>query len=262
MAPSARTAAALRSGAVLLVRAGRGVRLTREGQALAARGEEVLGMMDRAEREVTAMARAEAGRVLLAAFPSAVASLVPRVLAVLAERNPGLAVELVDAEPPEALEALSRGRVDAALTFSYSDVPDAPEGTTAVHLLDDPLYLVTGPGGVTDIAEGAGCRWVTGCERCHQELAALCRAAGFEPDVAYASDDYVAVQALVAAGIGSTVLPGMALRAYRHPDVEVRPLDGEFRHVGVVADGARPRPAVVDALVRACRHAARAVTDS
>lgn len=90
------------TGAVLLTRAGRGVRLTREGRALAARGEEILGLMDRAEREIGAMARAEAGRVRLAAFPSAVASLVPGVLALLRERHPGLVVELVDAEPPEA----------------------------------------------------------------------------------------------------------------------------------------------------------------
>ncbi|MCP6391179.1 LysR substrate-binding domain-containing protein, partial [Klebsiella pneumoniae] len=75
---------------------------------------------------------------------------------------------------------------------------DASEGLQAEHLLDDVLYLVTHPGGITRIADGAQCRWVTGCARCREELLAVGRANGFTPETAYASDDYVAVQALVA----------------------------------------------------------------
>ena len=244
------------TGAVLLTRAGRGVRLTEEGRALAVRGQEVLDLLDRTEREVVSMACAEAGRVRLAAFPSAVASLVPGVLDVVGQRYPGLEVELVDAEPPEALDALRRGRVDAALSFSYVD-DDAGEGLQSEHLLDDVLYLVTHPGGITRIADGAQCRWVTGCARCHEELIAVGRANGFTPETAYASDDYVAVQALVAAGVGAALLPGMALSAYRHEGVQVRPLAREQRRVEVVTRAERPRPLAIDVLVEACRAAAR-----
>ena len=244
------------TGAVLLTRAGRGVRLTEEGRALAVRGQEVLDLLERTEREVVSMARAEAGRVRLAAFPSAVASLVPGVLDVVGQRYPGLEVELVDAEPPEALDALRRGRVDAALSFSYID-DDAGEGLQAEHLLDDVLYLVTRPGGITRIADGAQCRWVTGCARCHEELIAVGRANGFTPETAYASDDYVAVQALVAAGVGAALLPGMALSAYRHEGVQVRPLAREQRRVEVVTRAEQPRPLAIDVLVEACRAAAR-----
>ena len=247
------------TGAVLLTRAGRGVRLTEEGRALAARGQEVLDLLDRTEREVVSMARAEAGRVRLAAFPSAVASLVPGVLDVVGQRYPGLEVELVDAEPPEALDALRRGRVDAALSFSYID-DDAGEGLQAEHLLDDVLYLVTHPGGITRIADGAQCRWVTGCARCHEELIAVGRANGFTPETAYASDDYVAVQALVAAGVGAALLPGMALSAYRHEGVQVRPLAREQRCVEVVTRAEQPRPLAIDVLVEACRTAARSTS--
>ena len=244
------------TGAVLLTRAGRGVRLTEEGRALAVRGQEVLDLLERTEREVVSMARAEAGRVRLAAFPSAVASLVPRVLDVVGRQYPGLEVELVDAEPPEALDALRRGRVDAALSFSYID-DDAGEGLESVHLLDDVLYLVTHPDGITHIADGAQCRWVTGCARCHEELIAVGRANGFTPETAYASDDYVAVQALVAAGVGAALLPGMALSAYRHEGVQVWPLAREQRRVEVVARAERPRPLAIDVLVEACRTAGR-----
>lgn len=244
------------TGAVLLTRAGRGVRLTEEGRVLAARGQEILDLLDRTEREAISMARAEAGRVRLAAFPSAVASLVPGVLDVVGRQHPGLEVELVDAEPPEALDALRRGRVDAALSFSYVD-DDAGEGLQAVHLLDDVLYLVSHPGGITCVADGARCRWVTGCARCREELIAVGSANGFAPETAYASDDYVAVQALVAAGVGAALLPGMALSAYRHEGVQVRPLTREHRRVEVVTRAERPRPLAVDVLVEACRTAAR-----
>nr|WP_315545985.1 LysR family transcriptional regulator [Actinomyces oris] len=243
------------TGAVLLTRAGRGVRLTEEGRALAVRGQEVLDLLERTEREVVSMARAEAGRVRLAAFPSAVASLVPGVLDVVGRQYPGLEVELVDAEPPEALDALRRGRVDAALSFSYVD-DDAGEGLQAECLLDDVLYLVTHPGGITRIADGAQCRWVTGCARCREELLAVGRANGFTPETAYASDDYVAVQALVAAGVGAALLPGMALSAYRHEGVQVRPLAREQRRVEVVTRAERPRPLAIDVLVEACQAAA------
>lgn len=244
------------TGAVLLTRAGRGVRLTEEGRALATRGQEVLDLLDRTEREAVSMAHAEAGRVRLAAFPSAVASLVPGVLDAVGHDYPGLEVELVDAEPPEALDALRRGRVDAALSFSYTD-DDAGESLQTVHLLDDVLYLVTHPGGITRIADGARCRWVTGCARCREELIAVGRANGFTPETAYASDDYVAVQALVASGVGAALLPGMALSAYRHKGVEVRPLVREHRRVEVVTRVERPRPLAIDVLVEACRMAAR-----
>ena len=83
------------------------------------------------------------------------------------------------------------------------------------------------------------------------------RANGFAPETAYASDDYVAVQALVAAGVGAALLPGMALSAYRHEGVQVRPLTREHRRVEVVTRAERPRPLAVDVLVEACRTAAR-----
>ena len=244
------------TGAVLLTRAGRGVRLTEEGRALAARGREVIDLLERTEREAVAMAHAEEGRILLAAFPSAVASLVPGILAVVSRRHPGLEIELVDAEPPEALDSLRRGRVDAALSFSYID-DDAGEDLETVRLLDDVLYLVTHRGGIENIADGAQCRWVTGCARCHEELIAVGRVNGFSPETAYASDDYVAVQALVAAGVGAALLPGMALSAYRHRAVRVRPLAEEHRRIEIVTRAERPRPAVIDVLVEACREAVR-----
>lgn len=248
------------TGAVLLQRVGRGVRLTPEGVLLARRGEEVLGLLARAEAELTAATSLQAGRVRLAAFPSGAATLVPDALALLAGRHPGIELELTEAEPPEAHELLRAGTVDLALTFAYPDQPE-PEQITSVPVLDDPLHLVTpdsdAPGdGPVELAAWAEHPWVAGCERCRRELLALCAEAGFIPAIAFASDDYVAVQSLVAAGLGVTVLPGLALRAHQHRGVATRRL-AAHRRIQLSTYGAPPRPAAVDAVAAALTEVAR-----
>lgn len=251
------------TGSVLLQRVGRGIRLTPEGELLARRGEEVLGLLARAEAELTAATSLQAGRVRLAAFPSGAATLVPAALALLASRHPGVALELTEAEPPEAHELLRAGTVDLALTFAYPDQPE-PEQITSTPVLEDPLHLVEptsaaaadgSPRGPVDLASYADRSWVTGCERCRRELLALCADAGFTPRIAFASDDYVAVQSLVAAGLGVTVLPGLALRAHQHPDVAPRALPAH-RRIQLSTYGAPPRPAAVDAVAAALAEVA------
>jgi len=240
------------TGSVLLQRVGRGLRLTPDGERLARRGEEILALLSRAEAELTASTSLQAGQVRLAAFPSAAATLVPAAVALLSARHPGLGLDLVEAEPPEAAALLRAGTADIALTFAYPEQSE-PDGVTTVTVHEDPLYLVApstlDPGdGPVDLSRFADTRWVTGCERCRSELLALCADAGFEPRIAFASDDYVAVQSLVASGLGVTVLPGLALRAHRNPDVVRRPVPGAARRIQVTTYGAPPHPASVDAV--------------
>src|SRR5213075_724641 len=78
------------TGAQLLQRVGRGVRLTPAGQLLAARAAEILGRLDAADAELSAHVGLNAGRVRLAGFSSAIGSLVPRAAATLALNHPGL----------------------------------------------------------------------------------------------------------------------------------------------------------------------------
>lgn len=238
------------TGSVLLQRVGRGVRLTPDGERLARRGEEILALLARAEAELAASTSLQAGRIRLAAFPSAAATVVPAAVALLLERHPGLGLDLVEAEPPEAAAMLRAGTADLALTFVYPGQSE-PDGVTVATVHEDPLYLVAPRGvdlgsGRFDLTRFAGTRWVAGCERCQSELLALCSAAGFAPDIAFASDDYVAVQSLVASGLGVALLPGLALRAHRNPDVVRRAIPGVTRRIQVTTYGAPPHPAAVD----------------
>ncbi len=240
------------TGSVLLQRVGRGLRLTPEGDRLARRGEEVLALLGRAEAELAAATSLQAGRIRLAAFPSGAATVVPRAVALLGERHPGLVLELAEAEPPEAAAMLRAGEVDVALTFAYPDQPD-PAEITSTRVLADPLYLVSATPAAEplDLAACADARWITGCERCRRELLALCARAGFDPEIGFASDDYVAVQALVAGGFGITVLPGLALAAHEHPGVVRQQIPGAARAVQVSTYGAPPHPPAVEAVALA-----------
>ena len=257
------------TGALLTQRAGRGVRLTDAGRLLAERAEEILGRLDAAENELAAHVGLRAGRVRLAAFPSALSTLVPMAAARLEAENPGVDLTLAEAEPPEALRMLRAGYVDVALVFRHyqdgatvSPPGDTEEGTRSRLLLDDPIHLVTraaaGPDGRTpspagepplppwpDLADYAEYRWIGGCERCRGYLVWQCELAGFSPKISFTTDDFVAVQALVAAGLGITTLPGLALRAARHPGIQATPLPGSHRQVLAVTYGEAPeQPAV------------------
>lgn len=235
---------------VLVQRVGRGVRLTAEGRALAHRAEEILALSHRAEEELQLAAGLRAGRVRLAAFPSAAATLVPPALAALRDSAPGVAIELVEAEPPDAIELLRAGRVDLAITFTYDDT-DA-ELLSADTVLTDHLYLIE-PAGERPRTAGRALRahrhtaWVAGCERCRAQLVELCAGSGYEPEISFATDDYLAVQALVARGSLVSILPGLALAVHQHPGVRVTRLPAT-RRVQVVTYGAPPRPRTVNAV--------------
>jgi DNA-binding transcriptional LysR family regulator len=256
------------TGARLLQRAGRGVRLTDAGRLLAERAEEIIGRLDAAEAELAAHVGLREGRVRLAAFPSALGTIVPAAAARLEAENPGMDLNLTEAEPPEALRMLRAGYVDVALVFQHYQAgtdPEppspSPEGTRGRLLLDEPVHLVTAAGpangaGRPELADYAGHRWIAGCERCRSYLIRQCALAGFTPKVAFTTDDYVAVQALVAAGLGVTTLPGLCLRAARHPGIAVTELPGARRHVFAVTYGDPPDPPATARLLEVLSEAA------
>src|SRR5579863_1241804 len=115
------------TGIKLIQRAGRGIRLTDAGRLLAERAAEVIGRLDAAENELAAYTGLRAGRLRLAAFPSALGTIVPAAAALLREHQPGVDLRLTEAEPPEALRMLRAGYVDVALVFRYAeDTAESP----------------------------------------------------------------------------------------------------------------------------------------
>jgi molybdate transport repressor ModE-like protein len=244
------------TGTRLVQRVGRGIRLTEAGRVLAARAEEILGRLDAAAVEVAAHAGLRAGRVRLAAFPSALGTFVPVAAMHLRAEHPDVDLELVEAEPPDAVRSLRAGEVEVALLFDYDT--GEQDGLRGVPLLRDPLHLVSLDDG--PLEEHAASPWIAGCERCRAQLIRLCAEAGFTPRIAYTTDDYVAVQALVAAGLGVTVLPALALSAHRHPRVRTVPVPGAERTVVAAVYGDPPDPPATAALLEHLRRATAPVS--
>jgi molybdate transport repressor ModE-like protein len=243
------------TGAKLVQRAGRGIRLTEAGRLLADRGAEILGRIEAASSELAAHVGLRKGRVRLAAFPSALGTFVPAAASELAANHPGLELRLVETEPPEAVRMLRAGDVDAAVIFRYEDSAPEEDGIRTRVLLTDPTYLVTVDGG-GDLSAHRDDEWIAGCERCRIHLLDICATAGFRPRISYTTDDYVAVQSLVAAGLGVTTLPGLALTAARNPAVQAAPLPNSARYVLTATYGEPPDPPATVALLGALANAA------
>jgi DNA-binding transcriptional LysR family regulator len=245
------------TGSRLVQRAGRGIRLTEAGRVLADRAEEILGRLAAAEDELAEYSGLRAGRVRLAAFPSALGTFVPAAAASFAAAYPSIDLRFSEAEPPAAMRLLRSGEVEVALLFAHPGgaQPDLA-GVRHEVLLDEPMRLVTPPDWPGDrLADHRDRPWIGGCERCRAELLRACAAEGFTPDVRFTTDDYVAVQGLVAAGLGVTTLPALALAAHRDDRVRVVPLAGPGRRVLAAVHGEPPDPPATAALLEHLRRA-------
>jgi DNA-binding transcriptional LysR family regulator len=206
-------------GTKLVERGVRPVRLTDAGRALLAHAEAVLARLDEAEQELGEIARLRRGRLRLASFPTAIATLVPRAVAVFNQRHPEVDLTVIDDHGQGLIPRLARWELDLALIYEQEALPEPDVGLERTHLLEDPFDLVVPDGhrlaGRASVAleELADETWIGGApDSAYGAIVAhSCRAAGFEPRFAFGSDDYNAVQAFVAAGVGVAVLPHLAL---------------------------------------------------
>lgn len=271
------------TGVKLMERAGRGIRLTEAGRLLADRAQEILSRIDAAETELAAHAGLRQRQARLAAFPSALATIVPGALAMLRGARSGADVCLREAEPAIALQMLREGQVDIALTCRYAGRGDSREeesgdGLHTQLILEEPVCLITGPvnghpmgdatAGTTTghppadaTAPDLGCyaraRWITACDHNREFLFRECAAAGFTPTVALSASDFAAIQALVAAGFGVALVPELALRLADYPDLTAHPLPGARRQIMVVTNGEPPPKSAIRRLTTALAAEAR-----
>ena len=265
-----------RTGTVLVERIGRSVRLTEAGAVLARHATPVLAALDAAEEEVAAIAGLRSGRVRLMAFPSASATLVPRALALVKARYPDVSITFTEAEPPESLAALRAGDCDLAVAFAHegTDLGRGEEDLdhfVTTSLLEDEVRLAVPEGHAMAAGDRADLRtladepWIAGCPRCRGHLIQVCHDAGFTPDVAYETEDYVAVMGLVAEGLGVALIPDLILRTVHHPDVVALPMTPASRRtiMAVTTPDLQRVPAVqatLEALIESARTQSKAPT--
>ena len=223
-------------GTSLFTRVGRTLQLTEAGELLARHAVDILGGLAAAQRQVAEIKRLRAGQVRVCAFPSASATIVAGAVAQLGATNPGLRVRLFEAEPPGSLDMLLAGDCDITVGFSYPETPEVDlDRFTVVPLLDDEMRVVLPVGHplarkrAVDLSQLANETWIAGCPRCRAHFMWACATAGFEPDVAFTTDDNLVVQSLVVAGVGVASMPGLVLSFLRHPQLVDRLLRPESR---------------------------------
>ncbi|HET6749124.1 MAG TPA: LysR substrate-binding domain-containing protein [Actinomycetes bacterium] len=212
------------TGTRLVERGVRPVRLTDAGGALLAHAEAVLARLDEAEQELGEIAGLRRGRLRLASFPTAIATLVPRAVALFSQRHPEVDLTVVDDHRQGLLPRLARWELDLALIYDHEALPEPDVQLERTHLLDDRFDLVVPDGHPlarresVALGELAGETWLGGTPDGAYARIVLhsCRAAGFEPRIAFGSDDYNAVQAFVTVGLGVAILPRLAL-AFARP---------------------------------------------
>jgi DNA-binding transcriptional LysR family regulator len=219
-------------GTKLLDRTPRGVRLTDSGRALVAHADAILARLESAEDELAELAGVRGGRLRLASFQSAGATLIPRAVAVFHQRHPKVELGMVEAEPDEAAQLLRSGDIDLALVYDYAAVPGTlSDELETEHLIDD-VYDAVVPKGhplakrsELTMADLGSDPWVGPTDRsgCRLIVNRACQQAGYEAKVAFEADETMAAQALVAAGLGITIYPRLALSPM-HPGVVSRPL--------------------------------------
>ena len=259
-----------RAGIRLVDRTSRGVHLTDAGRALVEHAEAVLSRMAAAEAELEAIAGVRGGRVRLSSFPSAGASLLPPAVALFTQRYPEVELSFMEREPEQAVPMLRAAELEVAIVFEYRDLSQAEfdrlfEGIELHHLIDDPMYLALPRGHPTarkprlrleDLAHET---WIQNdtsgpCGRLHL---AACTAAGFEPRIGFQSDDYNMVQGLIAAGVGISLLPALALTNVRE-DIVVRSLGrrAPCRRVAAATLAGRYRSPAAEAMLAILKEAA------
>ena len=215
----------------LLERHPRGVSLTAAGQTLVSHADGILARLDAAEASLAAIAGLRGGRLRVASFPTAGATLMPLAIATFSASFPEIELTLAEGEPEAIVARLRAGELDLALLFEFAGETLHSEDVTRTELLEDPMYLALPSAHplaakerlrLSDLAAEA---WVqtASASPCARHVVRSCHAAGFEPNVAFESDDYQTVQGLVAAGVGVALIPELALSVVRD-DIAIRAL--------------------------------------
>lgn len=219
------------TGMTLLERHPRGVSLTAAGQTLVGHAEGILGRLEAAEAAIAAIAGLRGGRLRMASFPTAGATLMPLAIAGFRSTYPDVELTLSEGEPEVVMPRLRAGELDLALLYEFAGELTPREDIARVDLLEDPMYLALpsehrlAKRSRLRLEDLKGEAWVqtSRSSPCARHVVRCCHAAGFEPNVAFQSDDYQTVQGLVAAGVGVALIPELALSVVRD-DILIRAL--------------------------------------
>jgi DNA-binding transcriptional LysR family regulator len=254
-------------GVELVDRGARPAQLTGAGHVLAEHARAVTARLEAAERDVAEVVRRQGHRLRLGSVPTALASFVPGAIARLRTELPDLVLSVVDDHVQGLLPRLRDRELDLAVVFGDTDPVDLGPELVTVPLRPD-AYRALLPSrhrlargerdpSLRDLRDET---WIGGAggSTWFRIVRDSCRAQGFEPHVGVVSDDHLAVQALVAAGLGVAVVPGLAA-GNRVKGVTARNLrgPGPVRQLAVALPRGEFRPTAATRMTELLQEAAR-----
>lgn len=245
-------------GLTLIERGTRPVRLSHAGQLLLERCDAIFGEIATAEADLRAVAGLQAGALRIGGFATACATLIPSAIATFARRHPGVELTLTEHEPSIAERRLRAAELDLAVTYCLGEQQQLPvaDGLERAHLADD-RFVVALPEdhhltrrSSLELRELSDERWTAAPAQGPSAgyrafIARLCRDAGFEPEIAYETQDLWTGRAIVAAGLAIALMPELAF-TIKHPGVVTRPLTDvpPARRILAVHANKRHNPAI------------------
>jgi molybdate transport repressor ModE-like protein len=242
------------TGVRLVERGTRSLRLTAAGRQLSQRGQEVLALLDAAEKDLLAQHRADSGQLRIGFFLSAGSKLLPQALARFSSRYPAVRLELVEGQPHELGTGVRDGELDLLVVFEHMLDPwRPPDGVHVRHLLREPQYLVVPAGHAVGrrttvrLEELADQQWITSFGSGEPMLSVLeraCALAGFTPRIRCRSDHYEVILGMVRAGMGIALVPSFGITDTT--GIEMTRVVGSRldRSIGVAVRPGNPNPAV------------------
>ena len=256
-------------GVPLLLRLRGGPQLTEAGALLVSHADAAICRLEEAERELAELAGMGSGELRLASFSSANASLVTRAARGFRDRHPDVRLSLSEADPEDSIPQLKRGATDLVLAYDFElDSIEDDRDLVTTHLLDEDMHVALptdhplAEAGAIELGTLADETWLCGSSEssCRRLTVGSCERAGFKPDVAYESNDYTAMQALVAAGMGVTLIPDLAL-LYRNPEVAIVDILPEppIRRIWAVTLEAGSRSSATDSMIEVLQQVSASI---
>jgi DNA-binding transcriptional LysR family regulator len=220
-------------GARLLDREPGGLKLTRAGQVLLEHADALADRLALAEHQLAELALQERTRLRIGGFPSALATLVPKAVALMAARGDGVRgsseVLVVEGDTVALAGRVRSGELHLAVGFQDAAQPRREhDGTERRDLAREPFLVALWPGHplaereTIPLAALADQPWVAPSGE--GVIARSCAAAGFEMRLVMISRDPLANRALIAQGLAVTLVPRMLGAEFE--GVELRPLEG------------------------------------
>lgn len=247
-------------GVPLLERNRRTVRLTAAGESILADSEQLLQQIADMELRAARIGSGEVGHLRIAFVASATMQVIPAIVLAFQRQYPGVSLELKNIPTVQQIDALKSGNIDVG----FVRLPLAVEGLSIelIHrepfamvlpkthrLASDKTLSVRQLAGEPFIAYGR--RWAPSF---YEHWTAICRKAGFIPNIVQETAEMETALVLIAAGLGVGILPEGITKRGRSM-VKIKPLEGEkvISEIGVAVLTRRTTP-LLQRFVTLCKE--------